>query len=225
MALVRVLEPEVMETDDEARVYDAMDHAAVNESFVADLIAADATAADLACTLDVGTGTSLIPIELCKRRPSARVIAVDMAGAMLDLARLNVERAALSGVIEVRVADAKALSFATGTFGCVVSNSLLHHIPEPRLALAEMLRVLRPTGLLFVRDLVRPPDEASIVELLARHAAGASPLERTLFEGSLRAALSLEELRAVLADLGVNGASVSVTSDRHVTLVYRSPGA
>src|SRR5262245_28528158 len=53
--LPRVLEPEVMDTEAEARDYDAMDHATVNRAFVADLLAlwdGRGTA------LDLGTGTA-----------------------------------------------------------------------------------------------------------------------------------------------------------------------
>ena len=43
------------------------------------------------------------------------------------------------------------------TFGAVMSNSIVHHIPEPASVLAEMVRVAAPGGLLFVRDLLRLP--------------------------------------------------------------------
>src|SRR5947207_183966 len=83
MPLVRVLEPEVMDTPEEARDYDAMDHSAVNRLFVDDLLAAGvvpATADDqpVAEILDLGTGTALIPIELCRRCADCRVMAVDL---------------------------------------------------------------------------------------------------------------------------------------------------
>ncbi|MEZ6069552.1 MAG: hypothetical protein R3C10_04605 [Pirellulales bacterium] len=67
--LDRVLEPEVMDTAAEALAYDRMDHTAVNMAFVDDLIAAAGEANDLTNVLDLGTGTALIPIELCRRAP------------------------------------------------------------------------------------------------------------------------------------------------------------
>ena len=48
------------------------------------------------------------------------------------------------------------MTFADASFDAVMSNSIVHHIPKPDDALAEMLRVLRPGGFLFVRDLLRP---------------------------------------------------------------------
>src|SRR5215204_3827463 len=63
--LIRILEPEIMDSADDAREYDAMDHSAVNEQFVTDLLAT-LTASPLRI-LDLGAGTSQIPIELARR--------------------------------------------------------------------------------------------------------------------------------------------------------------
>src|SRR5690242_17704621 len=99
-SLVRVLEPEVMDSPQEAADYDAMDHAAVNAAFACDFLAA-ATAAGLdlvgpqAEVLDLGTGTAQIPIEIGRRHAAVRVVAVDLAENMLALGRRNVAAARL----------------------------------------------------------------------------------------------------------------------------------
>ena len=79
--LERILEPEVMDTVEEAQDYDQMDHTQVNRVFVDDLIDADCPDGLL---LDLGTGTAQIPVELSKRFPGFRILAVDLAGHMLD---------------------------------------------------------------------------------------------------------------------------------------------
>jgi len=218
--LSRVLEPEVMDSEDEARAYDAMDHAEVNAAFCTDLLALSPRP-DLATTLDVGTGTALIPIELCHRAKDARVVGIDLAASMLAVGRRNVEHAALSGVVALRLVDAKALPFADKSFRCVVSNSIVHHIPEPLGTLREMLRVLSPGGWLFVRDLARPPSDAAVTELLCRYAQGATPPQRALLDASLRAALTVDEVRDRAATTGLPGECVSMSSDRHWTLAFR----
>ncbi|MCA9100462.1 MAG: class I SAM-dependent methyltransferase, partial [Planctomycetales bacterium] len=126
--LDRVLEPEVMDTAAEALAYDRMDHTTVNMAFVDDLIAAAGEANDLTNVLDLGTGTALIPIELCRRAPVARVVAVDASAEMLRLGTVNVADAGLTDRIELRLADAKQMPFADGQFSCVMSNSIVHHI-------------------------------------------------------------------------------------------------
>src|SRR4051812_38134791 len=69
--LQRILEPEVMDSPQEALEYDTMDHSAVNRVFVDDLLAARPAPGDV---LDLGTGTALIPIELCKRETTCRIM-------------------------------------------------------------------------------------------------------------------------------------------------------
>src|SRR5207302_6510218 len=97
--LPRVLEPEVMVSPQEARDYDAMDHAAVNRVFVADFLVVWDGRLPL---LDLGTGTARIPIELCREEPRAELLAVDLSDAMLAVARHNVHRADLRSRIRLQ---------------------------------------------------------------------------------------------------------------------------
>jgi ubiquinone/menaquinone biosynthesis C-methylase UbiE len=216
--LSRVLEPEVMDSPEEARDYDAMDHAAVNRVFVADFLAAWDGRGPV---LDVGTGTAQIPVALCRTSAAAHVVAVDLAEHMLHVARQNVERAGLGQRIQIERCDAKGLPFADSSFGAVISNSIVHHIPEPGTVLAEMTRVVVPGGLLFVRDLLRPADEPTLRHLVAAYAGDANAHQQQMFADSLRAALTLGEIRALVAVLGHDPASVRQTTDRHWTWVAR----
>jgi ubiquinone/menaquinone biosynthesis C-methylase UbiE len=167
--------------------------------------------------LDLGTGTAQIPIELCRRAPGARVTAVDLAAEMLQVAKINVQSAALADRIRLERIDAKRLPYADGQFDVVISNSIVHHIPEPAGVLAEAVRVVREGGLVFVRDLLRPPDDATVSRLVAAYAAGCNDHQRAMFDDSLRAALDLEEIRALVADLGFAPETVRQSSDRHWT--------
>jgi ubiquinone/menaquinone biosynthesis C-methylase UbiE len=216
--LPRVLEPEVMDSEEEARDYDRMDHAAVNARFVADLLSeGPLDDARHGPVLDLGTGTAQIPIELCRAAPAVRVVAVDLAESMLALARKNVAAADLADRIEVKRADGKRLPFADDAFFAVLSNSIVHHIPNPADTFAEALRVTRREGRLFFRDLLRPESDAEVERLLALHAAGANDHQRFLFDASLRAALTLDEVRAIVDALGLCPNCVVQTSDRHWT--------
>jgi ubiquinone/menaquinone biosynthesis C-methylase UbiE len=69
-----------MDTEEEAREYDLMDHSEVNRRFVSDFLAVHRASWKI---LDVGTGTALIPIELCQQEKRAIVLAVDAAEHML----------------------------------------------------------------------------------------------------------------------------------------------
>jgi ubiquinone/menaquinone biosynthesis C-methylase UbiE len=215
--LARVLEPEVMDSPLEAVDYDAMDHSAVNRLFVDDFLVLWRSKLLEGEILDLGTGTAQIPVELLRSQPGLSVIAIDLAESMLDLARRNVADAGFSQQIRVERVDAKALAYPSQHFAAVISNSIVHHIPEPLDVLDEACRVLRPAGALFVRDLLRPDTEEQVRHLVSTYAAGANRHQQDLFEASLRAALSLDEIRGIVARLGYDASGVQQTSDRHWT--------
>ncbi len=221
MVIPRVLEPEVMDSPAEAAEYDRMDHTAVNRTFAADFLAVwfDRTGT----VLDVGTGTAQIPVELCRQATGFGVRAVDAAAEMLKLATVNIAAAGLADRIAAELVDAKRLPHDAGHFAAVVSNSIVHHIPDPAPAFAEMVRVCRPGGALFVRDLLRPETEAELSRLVDLHAAGATPDQRQLFRQSLHAALTVDEVRALVGRLGFDPDTVAQTSDRHWTWSARKP--
>ncbi len=226
--LLRVLETEVMDTVEEATDYDSMNHDNVNRIFVDDLLAA-ARALELLerestraiRVLDVGTGTALIPIELCRRPGCFRVTAIDLANEMLVLANRNIGRTGFTAEITTQLVDAKGLPYADGAFDWVISNSIVHHIPEPIACLTEMQRVLRPGGLWFVRDLFRPESTEVVEHIVATYAGMDSARQQQLFRQSLHAALTVDEVRALVGPLGVASQAVQATSDRHWTLSTR----
>jgi ubiquinone/menaquinone biosynthesis C-methylase UbiE len=218
--LSRVLEPEAMDTPEEARDYDAMDLAAVNTRFVADFRAAHGAFRG-GEVLDVGAGPARIAIALCQAEPAARVLALDMAEAMLELARRNVADAGLASRIACVHGDAKALAWPDGSFEAVISNTIVHHIPDPAPALREMARLVATGGTLFVRDLARPASNQELASLVSAYAGTESPAARALFEASLRAALTVDELRAIARSLGLARADVTMTSDRHWTWSWK----
>ncbi len=51
--------------------------------------------------------------------------------------------------VEGRVADAQALPFTPDCFDVVVANHMLYHVPDPRMAVAELARVVRPGGVVI----------------------------------------------------------------------------
>ncbi|WZO99253.1 class I SAM-dependent methyltransferase [Isosphaeraceae bacterium EP7] len=213
-----------MDSPEEARNYDAMDHSAVNLRFVADFLAFHGPCRG-GEILDVGTGPGQIPIALCLADPAARVVGVDLARHMLDLAAQNVEAAGLAGRIRLQLADAKRLDGDEGLFEAVLSNSIVHHIPDPAPALAEMARSVAPGGTLFIRDLFRPGSAYEVDLLVELYNSLESAEARDLFRDSLNASLTLAEIRSIVAGLGYDPAGVKMTSDRHWTWAWRRPPA
>ena len=212
--LERVLEPEVMDSASEAEDYDSMDHSEVNRIFVADLLAFHPVKEFV---LDVGTGTAQIPLELCRQSPLVSVVAVDLAEHMLRVGKTNVEKAGLQDRIELKLFDAKQMPFADHSFAAVISNSIVHHIPTPADVFAEMVRVTTHGGILFVRDLLRPDNNEQVRQLVDTYAGDANDHQKQMFEDSLRASLTVAEIRALVGELGFAPESVRQTTDRHWT--------
>ncbi len=212
--LDRVLEPEVMDTAAEARDYDAMDHSAVNRLFISDFLKVWNGKGPI---LDVGTGTAQIPIEFCRQSPRGEIVAIDLAEHMLALARENVRKAGFEKRVRLEKVNGRQMPYADGSFAAIMSNSIVHHIPEPRLVCAEMVRGAAPGATLFVRDLLRPLDRELLEKQVETYAGNDNEHQRKMFADSLHAALTLLQVRAIVASHGFDSETVQQTSDRHWT--------
>ena len=211
----RILEPEYMDTPGEASDYDSMDHAQANHDVVTAFLRIGGGSGRV---IDLGTGPGDNPILLAQASSKVEVLGVDAAEAMLAIARTKTMAAGLTERVTFEQAEVKALPYQDGSFDGVFSNTILHHIPEPVLFLREAWRVLRPGGILLIRDLFRPDRVETAWSLVNKHAAGASESQRKLFFDSLHAALTLQEARDAVEQAGMTNAHVELTSDRHYTI-------
>ncbi|MGQ9896172.1 MAG: class I SAM-dependent methyltransferase [Acidobacteriota bacterium] len=211
----RILEPEVMDTAEEAQAYDAMDFTEVNTAFADTVVGLGIRSGYI---LDVGTGTARIPILIAERLSEVRIAAVDLSAEMLKLADAHLRAAKLETRISLHLADAKHLPFPAATFDAVISNSIVHHIPEPVTVLREIARVAKPGAALLIQDLLRPATSEAADALVARYTAKESPRQQRLFRDSLGAALTLEEIASAAQVAGLTDITMAQTSDRHWTL-------
>jgi len=216
--LERELEPEAMDTDEEADGYLAMDHTGPNTAFVNRLIELGARGR----ALDLGCGPGLIPLMALERIPDLRLVAVDLSEKMLAHARRLAEASPHKDRLTLRLGDAKGLEYEMHSFDTLFSNTILHHIPDPTHLLMEAARLLRPGGTLLIRDLYRPATEAELERLVALYAADDTPYNRELFRSSLKAALTLDELEGIAEDAELAHAELVVDSDRHMSLQLRA---
>lgn len=210
----RVTEPEVMDSSQEAIEYDAMDHLEVNTAFAERAIELGPPQGFI---LDAGTGTARIPILMCQWRPQWQIVGIDLAQSMLQVGQKNVELSGLQQQIRLECVDAKQLPYPDKYFDMVVSNSLVHHLPNPLPFLLELKRVLKPKGALLLRDLIRPDSLETLEALVERVAADCNDQQKQLFYDSLRAAFTLDEVNELLQQAGLEGVKVYQSSDRHWT--------
>jgi ubiquinone/menaquinone biosynthesis C-methylase UbiE len=218
MPLPRVLEPEVMSGAEESGAYDEMDFSATDQLFAeraAQL--ARSAASPIHWIADLGSGNAKIPLAMCPLLLSAvRVCVIEMSREMLAVAGRNRARAGISPCqVHLVNGDAKRLPFADRSAGMVTSNSLIHHIPDPRAVFQEIARIARTGAPILIRDLVRPGNQQILEQLIQTHAAPWRPLQRKLFADSLHAALTLEEVRQILDRSGLADVVVTQITDRH----------
>lgn len=86
--------------------------------------------------LDVGCGTGRAVRFLLERRPELRVVGVEPVDALRRIAES-------SGIGAYRAGVAEKLPFAEAEFDAVIATGVMHHIEDPRPAVAEMCRVAR----------------------------------------------------------------------------------
>jgi SAM-dependent methyltransferase len=92
--------------------------------------------------LDVGCGTGALCQTLVERSSPASVTGVDPSAAFIEHAKSHVH-----GPVRFLVGDAQSLPLEAAGADAVVSGLVLNFVPQPQVALAEMLRVVRPGGI------------------------------------------------------------------------------
>ena len=114
--------------------------------------------------LAAGTGTSSAAIA----KHGAHVVAADFSEGMLAEGR---KRHAGNDLIEFVFADATALPFEDNSFDAATISYGLRNVHQPRKALAEMLRVVKPGGRIVIAEFSTPPSQAIRVPygLYGRH--------------------------------------------------------
>lgn len=213
MPLPRILEPEVMETETDAVEYDSMDFTEVNLAFATRALE---LAPSRGRVLDVGTGTARIPILMLQQtKTDITILATDLSQEMLKVGKRNVEALGLGGRLILQLVDAKGLPFKEREFDMVISNSVVHHIPEPLTLFGEVARVVKSGGAVFLRDLIRPENGTVREALVQKYAGDADEYQQKLYRDSLSAALTIPEVGELVEKAGLKGASVVQSSDRH----------
>jgi len=99
--------------------------------------------------LDCGIGSGTLSIALNSILPERlNYCGIDLSGEILARAGVEMRQAALTP--ELRQADILSIPYADASFDFVMAAHVLEHLPEPQHALREMVRVLKPGGMLFV---------------------------------------------------------------------------
>ena len=105
--------------------------------------------------VDIGCGPGYLVFELTRRAPRLQITGIDLSDQMLLKARQAAEQRKMVEQVGFSCGDARRLPFADGSLDLVISSLSLHHWGDPRSALNEIKRVLRPGGGFVIFDLRR----------------------------------------------------------------------
>ena len=105
--------------------------------------------------VDVGCGPGYLVADIARAFPHLHIIGVDIAEEMMQLATHNLSSLGFAERVSFRQGDVQELPFEDNAVDFVVSTLSLHHWPDPKQALEEIHRVLRPGGQFLIFDLRR----------------------------------------------------------------------
>ncbi len=210
----RIPEPEVMDDPAQALAYARADFAVVNQAFV-DRFRASFPDFTVGRVVDLGCGPADIPIRLARALPGAHVTAVDASEPMLALARQAVAAAGLVSQIELVAGRLPGLPLPERGFDAVISNSLVHQLPDPLPFWRETRRLVRPGDPILVVDLSRPETPTAADAIVEKYSGGEDPALKRDFFNSLCAAFTPLEVATQLQAAGLGHLEARIISDRH----------
>jgi len=213
-ALARTPEPELMDAPEQVAAYAAADFSDANAMFVDALGEGWQPRPAKARLIDLGCGPGDICMRIARTCPGTVIEGLDAGVNMLAAARAAHRAAGLGERIELRHARLPDHGGPKQAFDAVVSNSLLHHLPDPAVLWQSITELAAPGAWVQVMDLERPRSAAAAEALVARHAGDAPDVLRRDFRNSLHAAWRVDEVRAQLDAAGL-GLGCRRVSDRH----------
>ncbi|MBC7324682.1 MAG: ubiquinone/menaquinone biosynthesis methyltransferase, partial [Moorella sp. (in: Bacteria)] len=107
--------------------------------------------------LDVCCGTGMLSLELARCvAPEGRVVGLDFAPAMLEVARHRLASSPYGHLVQLVEGNALDLPFPDNYFDCATIAFGLRNLPDIKMGLAEMIRVVRPGGRVVSLELAKP---------------------------------------------------------------------
>ena len=209
----RVLEPELMDDPKQAEAYAQADFEEENQGFVERFREYFPEFAQ-GTVLDLGCGPADIPIRLARLYPDCQVIGVDASAPMIQLGEQAVQQAGLTDRITLRCERYEEVAGARMA-DAAISNSLLHHLPNPLQFWQKLRQLVKPGAPVLVMDLLRPESPEAAQAIVNQYAANEPDILRRDFYNSLLAAFTEDEIGAQLARMNLTRLLIDIPDDRH----------
>jgi trans-aconitate methyltransferase len=172
---------------------------------------------------DLGCGPGDITVRLALALPGWELTGFDAGPNMLERAAERLAGEGSSLPVRFELAHLPDPSLPRNRWDAVVSNSLLHHLPDPTALWESVVQFGAAGAAVQVMDLVRPETEAEAQRLVEAYAADAPMVLREDFYNSLLAAYTTEEVSSQLIRAGLDGLKIEAASDRHWIVAGRLP--
>jgi trans-aconitate methyltransferase len=212
----RVPEEELMDVPLNAQAYADADFSEPNSNFVTHFTE-KFPAFSGRKIVDLGCGPADITIRLAKRYPQARLVGLDGADAMLDIARKVIHSHALANRVDVRRwhIGREVSPLGAEVFHAVVSNSLLHHMRDPLDLWRAIHALAAPEAAVLVMDLIRPQSRIDAEKIVEKYSGKEPDVLKMDFMNSLLAAYRPAEILEQLTS-NMDKLNIEVVSDRHL---------
>lgn len=212
----RIPEPELMDSVAQVNAYASADFSEPNRLFVDVLLEHQGNHLPPTGRLvDLGCGPGDICVLLARAMPGWHLTGLDAGPNMLARARQRVQAESLSEQVDFELARLPDDSLTPGSYDLVISNSLLHHLPNPGDLWQAVARLGKPGAVVQIMDLQRPPTKKRASELVDEHAGEEPDVLQQDFYNSLLAAWTPDEVQAQIAAAGIGGLAIREFTSRH----------
>jgi len=208
-------EPELMDSEAQTRAYAEADFDESNSLFTEKFREYFDHPLQTGAMADLGCGPGEISIRMAIQYPGWTVIGLDAGSNMLKLARERLAAEQLDGRVRFQQSYLPDPSLPAASFDALISNSLLHHLPQPRVLWQSIVHLARPGAVIQVMDLLRPDTESEAQRLVDTYSADAPDVLREDFYNSLVAAYTPFEVSEQLLAAGLDRLKIEIPSDRH----------
>ncbi len=152
--------------------------------------------------LDLGCGPAKIPARICQRRSDLMITGIDASPRMIERGQAYSEELGIADRLSLIQAYIPCAGLNT-TYDAIISNSLLHHLPQPSNLWDAVKKHAKSGTLIMIVDLHRPRSLEEVEQIVAAKAGKEPDVLRRDFFNSLCAAFTVTEVNAQLEAAGL----------------------
>lgn len=171
--------------------------------------------------LDLGCGAADISCRFAQTFPECSIDGVDASETMLIQGRNLAIKQNVSERVHLLNGYVPNLTLPRLRYDVAISNSLLHHLTNPLSLWETVKRTIKPSGAIFIMDLMRPSSREEASYLVKKYSSNEPEILQRDFFNSLLAAYTIAEVEAQLQTTGLYYLEIYEVSDRHWVAVGR----